>query len=492
MVVASTSAMAQSRDSNSGMAKPVAESNRTEVPELRTAYSRTFRTDAGTMIAEISLRPEAYEQGGRYVPVDTAIVPGEGEFAFVNSSNSIKTSFGASNATIQVEADGGTFTFSPQALVMVSGGSEQVMASASAVSPTLDGSNVVYTNIFPGVDAIYTIGAGLVKGHYVFNSRVSGVSATHIGVREAISGGTLAAGEGGSMILSAGKAKLTLPRPYVTENTEGVESFDPENPPMIMGDFQIGTEGETSTLTTLIDYEWFGSSRRVYPLSIDPTFMDQMVDVTGKGTEVFHVLTSDFGNRSTWWKIMTSWGSSGDLEDAGIVEFDLSSIPASSTIVSANLELYNLGSSADPREIGVFRNTSAWNEATVTWNSRPTTEASPTDSWPAAVAPPGGFVSFDVAADVQAFVDASAANNGWTITEFGPPAPNFNSSWNLASEDPAPPPYQPKPALSNPKITVEYSEGGGSSAPAASTTSLIITSILVLAAMLVVIGKRSV
>jgi hypothetical protein len=72
----------------------------------------------------------------------------------------------------------------------------------------------------------------------------------------------------------------------------------------------------------------------------------------------------------------------GQNTNRAIIDFDLSSIPAGATIVSADLTLYATGyiNSLLPGHFGnntctLKRITSSWSENTVTWNSAPTTTA---------------------------------------------------------------------------------------------------------------------
>lgn len=56
------------------------------------------------------------------------------------------------------------------------------------------------------------------------------------------------------------------------------------------------------------------------------------------------------------------------------IRFDLSSLPANSIISSATLRLYQAGGADFPdqnRTVTLYRVTSSWNEATITWNNKP-------------------------------------------------------------------------------------------------------------------------
>ena len=95
--------------------------------------------------------------------------------------------------------------------------------------------------------------------------------------------------------------------------------------------------------------------------------------------------------------------------------FDVSSIPAGSTIGSATLTLCATVFPASTRTYDVHRMTASWVETTLTWNNQPGVAAAATDS----VTTPAsetGCMTWTVTADVQAWVDGTA-NNGWRVAD---------------------------------------------------------------------------
>ncbi len=92
------------------------------------------------------------------------------------------------------------------------------------------------------------------------------------------------------------------------------------------------------------------------------------------------------------------------------VQFDVSSIPAGSTVSSATLTLCATSVPGSTRTYDLHRVTASWVETTLTWNNQPGVAATLTDSstTPAAA----GCMSWTVTTDVQTWVDGTA-NNGW-------------------------------------------------------------------------------
>ena len=93
----------------------------------------------------------------------------------------------------------------------------------------------------------------------------------------------------------------------------------------------------------------------------------------------------DYSNRLPMEITAGGWTSGGTpLNTRGIFKFDLSSIPASATILTAKLTLYtnytpfngNLvdANSGPTNAMYIERNTSNWNTATVTWQTQPASD----------------------------------------------------------------------------------------------------------------------
>lgn len=103
--------------------------------------------------------------------------------------------------------------------------------------------------------------------------------------------------------------------------------------------------------------------------------------ITGKDALLVNRVTQSNVNYGTE-PDFASWAwtqSSSNTVARSLIDFDLSSIPAGSTITNATLSLYcNTSSAYTQLQSGtnasyLERVTSSWNENTVTWNSQPTT-----------------------------------------------------------------------------------------------------------------------
>jgi hypothetical protein len=112
-------------------------------------------------------------------------------------------------------------------------------------------------------------------------------------------------------------------------------------------------------------------------------------------------------------------GESRTLECDALVLFDLSSISNGTTITSAELYLYYANySGTDPvnRVLKLYRLTDFWEEDSVTWARLP--DHDPQETATSTVPENAGtWMKWEVAEDVQDFVDGKATNYGWVVMD---------------------------------------------------------------------------
>jgi hypothetical protein len=141
------------------------------------------------------------------------------------------------------------------------------------------------------------------------------------------------------------------------------------------------------------------------------------------------------------------FGGDGQRYECDIlIKFDLSSIPPSTPILSASLNLYYYeygDTNPAGRPLTVHRITRDWDESRVNYNRRPSKamEASASEPVPYSV---GVGMKWDLTKDVQKYVDNPGINFGWEIMDethwgdFGVPVAHFYSKeYNAPSYFPA-------------------------------------------------------
>ena len=156
---------------------------------------------------------------------------------------------------------------------------------------------------------------------------------------------------------------------------------------------------------------------RAYYLSWESVDSNEAEGATSCGTDVtFNSIADTWAdeqkptlNKGTLTTMTTrSWQSAKD--GRSFVEFDVSSIPAGSTVNTATLTLCAVAVPTSTRTIDLHRITASWVETTLTWTNQPAVAASVTDSATTPGSP--ACMTWDVAADVQLWIDGTA-NEGW-------------------------------------------------------------------------------
>src|SRR5438093_6207182 len=111
----------------------------------------------------------------------------------------------------------------------------------------------------------------------------------------------------------------------------------------------------------------------------------------------------------------------------GVIQFDLSSIPACASVTSATLRISIEVAGNASRTYGAHRVTASWTETGVTWlrrNSTPTLwtsaggdfVAAPTDTVPTGTTK-DVFLEWNVTPDVAAYISGAAGNFGWLVKD---------------------------------------------------------------------------
>jgi hypothetical protein len=97
-----------------------------------------------------------------------------------------------------------------------------------------------------------------------------------------------------------------------------------------------------------------------------------------------------------------------------LVEFDISAIPAGTSISAANLKLYvfSVTNSSVGAEFRPYRVAADWGETTVTWNTQPSIGLESGDS---ALLKGVGWYSWNVTSIVQGWVDGTYPNYGFLV-----------------------------------------------------------------------------
>jgi hypothetical protein len=154
-----------------------------------------------------------------------------------------------------------------------------------------------------------------------------------------------------------------------------------------------------------------------YPIEIDPTVTIQPDGTMGQDTFDGSYLNNQTVNFGSFTQMQIGRESSVGNISRGYIKFDLSTIPSNSNVTSADIVLYKHGNEGTgTRVYDVHRITQTWDENTLTYQTRPSFNPTPTVSKSIDI----GFVTpdtitFSVTNDVNAFVNGTYPNYGWVI-----------------------------------------------------------------------------
>ena len=261
----------------------------------------------------------------------------------------------------------------------------------------------LYKNAFPNVDLQYLVTPVGVKENIILKNKDA---QTEFEIAYKIKGLTAEKKNDFTIVLKDkdGKAVYEIYAPFMTD-AKGEKSTQLQ--------MEIKNQ-ETNKLTVVLsaDKEWLGSSERVYPVIIDPsfttsqssgtvasTYVDSNYPTTayGKGSETgysgtLNVGSSGFGKYRTFVKI----ANLPDLNKGDII------IDARMNLLRTNEDYY------DTMNVYTYQVSESWKQSTVTWNNQPQCENIATDYSTITVNQESGWQEWNVTKNVKRWYNGEA------------------------------------------------------------------------------------
>jgi YD repeat-containing protein len=454
-----------------------------EVDGLRTETSRTVRNPDGSLTAQLYTEPINYKNpSGAWSPIDSRLVASTAAgFAYENAANAFTTRFARSPAGSfsEFETSGGRVSLSLLGVPQTA-----LAAAANAVTAASSG-ELVYPDVEPGVNLAYHLTAVGVKESIVLKGATAPASYSFLLQPEDGQQLTPKQEADGSWTFRAadGSVAFRLAAPSVSESAEpvlpsqcspavgsappvcvgGPKLSTPPPPPPAppagigaedgagavisasgQGNLAVSTAGNGFRVTVSVDPAWLASAKRVFPVVLDPTV------VLSGGTDTDGTFTMDC---ATCTPDVTSdhikAGSDGSHTYDAVSKFDLSSIPASSKIVSATLNAtfdhcFPADGYPDPNvgcswvypwqhvTLDAHRVTSSWDSSTQSQNlgvdstvlgSQPFTLG-----YPGVGIGPGTELQWDLTQQVQKWNSLAQANYGIALVNSDTSCGSFSTS----------------------------------------------------------------
>lgn len=130
--------------------------------------------------------------------------------------------------------------------------------------------------------------------------------------------------------------------------------------------------------------------------------------------------------QSAAWSASTNWGGDPAIGVSNwygsnamtLIQFDLNTIPATATIISAQLYIFARSDFTNSQYFGpvyVAPITSPWTEETATWNTKPSISPIFTTVTTIGATAVNTPITWDLKSDVQKMVSGEMINNGWCL-----------------------------------------------------------------------------
>lgn len=367
------------------------------------AVSETVWNDDGTFTATLSGRPTRWpsEDGSRWLPYEnrlrlaTAQEAARGE-AFVVAGNGYDVSFSALTQVLEDEP-----------LVELAQEDASIGVVPVDAKPTLLSraeASVTYAEAFPGADLRYRIDGDRVKEEivlakapeapptYVFDLRLQGLTAQ-------------LTDDGGIDFLAADKSvRFHMPRPFMVDGHPEIDIDERRSEAIAVSLSELGPS--VVRLELRPDLAWLQDPARIYPVVVDPTLVAiDYQDGLGDTAQIHqsNPTTNYLGNET----LHVGKTDSGERRDSLVRFPEFSDMPSDSVIVSATLSLWRTSASTG-LSLAADEVTSTWDEASVTWNNRPSSTSADRVSFTSQT----GWNNVDVTRFVRTWLADGRDNHG--------------------------------------------------------------------------------
>ncbi|WP_203919134.1 DNRLRE domain-containing protein [Rugosimonospora africana] len=394
-----------------------------ELTDHRTVNSSYFQMSDGSVQQEVSAAPVNYRDAkGAWHSIDSTVKPlSHNGFTAGAQGNSLQTYFSEDAAS----------------LLRIEQGPVSVQLGADGASTTArktSGASVSYLHAYPGADLTYQVGPEGVKEGLVLSKAPAAGQSYSFTVRV---GGGLVARQlpDGAVELAAsesGTAAFTIPAPYMSDAKDDANSpYGKVYSRKVSQKMTFDAASGIVHLTVTPDAKWLADSKRVYPVTVDPTILVSPTPSTAANTMI--QAEDPSGNNSTSWRLSVGTTTNGAVRT--LIKFPLPSIPAGTTIASADLALYydqTFTTDANNVPMQALQANAPWTPATATWTNASSIGGPVAGTATMTARAAGVWVHFPVASAVQNWVNGTT-NNGFVLkatneATLGQGGPRFEGS----------------------------------------------------------------
>jgi RHS repeat-associated protein len=319
-----------------------------EIPELRTATSRTYRLKTGALQARLFDRPVNHRDGsGGWAKNDNRIGEDSANPGRVrNTANSYRLSLPKelADGPVTVEAAGASVGFALQD----ADGTATISADTATYPDALPGVDLEYQATDSGVKETLILQAATAPTAFVFDTALS----RGLSLAETADGGLVARD-------AAGADRLRFAPPHVQDGSGSPGGFSTEATSLT-----LSGEASDPTVTLSLDPGWLADPARVFPVRLDPTY-----ELSPAGQTYLNSggTTTNYSGAST----LRVGTDTGGKRNHALIKFDTSNVPRDIDVYRARLtaDIAAEDANADGITVQAKPLTRAWTASSATWNT---------------------------------------------------------------------------------------------------------------------------
>lgn len=359
-----------------------------ELIKKRTATSKTFDNLDDTYSTEISQQPIHFkDDNGSWKEIDNKLIEKKNnkiqntaneftvEFDETISENDAKFSIIDENFEINM------------GLVGTKDDSKEKnnQAFVNKVTGSINDNTITYANVLDNADVVYTIGADRVKEDIIYSAKPEQGLPRVFTYQVSLNGLEVQQIEQAIYLVDPAtqEKKYLIEAPYMFDSYIPEGFIHNESIPSIPEEaksynIKLDTRVEDGQLfiDLIPDATWLNDEKRQYPITIDPTIIRLQGETSTVDTTIRSSFPTQTGGNDNELGIGTA--NDGNIVRS-LLKFDLSAIPAATTILSADLNLwFTSTNSASPIDINLQKVTKAWEENEASWTY---SESTPYTRW---------------------------------------------------------------------------------------------------------------
>lgn len=324
-----------------------------ELISKRNLREKHFLKKNGLIEAKIYDQNVHYLKNGTFEEIDNTLLEENEEY--VNKANSYKVHFTKNLKKYLMKIERENY------YIEVSLSTQNKFKLKKEVNKEKSISNIVYQNIFKGVNIRYSLLPNHVKEYITLNNKEFDTNNLVFVLKTNLK---LVENEDRSInVVEGTNIIFTLNSPYMTDKNG------------IVNDnvfYKFDYKDNQYILKLVVDQEWLKSETTKYPVNIDPTITNYGESNNVYDTYIFPNDSSVDRNNREYLKVGVENTNGFNTINRALIKFELPTIGTGSQIIEANLNLRgypDFTHSYTTDFVNVYRITTDWNETDANWNS---------------------------------------------------------------------------------------------------------------------------